>query len=109
MTRPLTALRERIVILVASETAAALGGKATIVWQPLATIFAAVSTRNGQTVVFADGLMARTTHEVLLRWREDITTGMRITWRGRTLRIDTITDRTGRRRWLTCLCQELQP
>ena len=46
-------------------------------------------------------------YQVDIRWRADIAAGMRFVFRDRLLLIQTFSDPDGRRRFLTCACEEI--
>lgn len=101
-------LRHRLQIE-AAERGTADGGGATLTWQPVATVWAEIAPISGREVVVADGLSARVTHEVRLRYRADLAPEMRFTSAGRVLDIRVVRDVDGRKRWLSCLCEETLP
>jgi SPP1 family predicted phage head-tail adaptor len=108
MTSELTRLRERVTLQTPATTSLA-GGEAGIDWQPVADVFAAITATSGRSVVTADGTSARVTHELVVRWRSAIKPAMRFLWNGQVLRIHAVLDRDGRRRWLTCHCEQELP
>ena len=93
----------------AAERGTADGGGATLTWQPVATVWAEISPASGREVVVADGLSVRVTHEVRLRYRADLASEMRFTSGARVLDIRVVRDVDGRKRWLSCLCEETLP
>jgi len=54
----------------------------------------------------ADHLQGAISHEVHLRYRDDITPGMRFLHRSRSLRIVSCIDAREEQRFLICLCEE---
>lgn len=85
------------------------GGGATISWQAVATIWAEILPTTGREVFVADGLSARVTHEVRLRYRADVSPQMRFAASDRVFDIRAVRDVDGRKRWLSCLCEEILP
>ena len=85
------------------------GGSATVTWQPVATLWAEVVPLSGRETFQADGLTAVTNFEVRTRYRADITPEMRLVMDERVLDIRAVRDIEGRRRWLSCLCEERGP
>ncbi len=77
-------LRHRVTIETAETTPDGAGG-ASVAWTDLATLWAHIEPVKGEERVVADHLSGIVTHRVTLRWRDDITGGMRIAWRGRHL------------------------
>lgn len=85
------------------------GGTATITWQSLASVFARIETISGREIEMAHGIAGSVTHKVLIRYRADVLPEMRFASGGRNYHIRAAIDRDGRRRWLTCLCEEELP
>lgn len=85
------------------------GGTATITWEPIAPVFAAIEALSGSELERSDGLAARATHRVTLRYRADVSPDMRIILGARTFEIRAALDVDGRKRWLQCHCEELVP
>jgi len=82
------------------------GCTAGITWEPVATLWAEIRSLSGQEVVRADGIFALGTYEVRIRFRNNITPHMRFVIGGRVFDIRAVRDMDGRRRFLTCLCEE---
>ena len=104
----LGALRHRM-SLEAPVRIAGEGGGASVTWQPVATVWAQVVPISGREVFQADGIVGLAMHEVRLRYRADVTPEMRFTMGGRVFDIRAVRDIEGRRRWLSCLCEEQSP
>jgi SPP1 family predicted phage head-tail adaptor len=102
------ALRQRLT-LEAPVRAAGEGGTVTVTWNPLATLSASVIPLSGRELARADGIAARVTHEIIVRYQEDLLPAMRFTAGGRVFDIHAVLDEDGRRRWLKCLCEERVP
>lgn len=82
-----------------------LGGNDAI-WTTLTMLWAQVAPIRQTGGERADHLQGVLTHEVHIRYRDDIRDGMRFLYRGRKLRILSCLDRDESRRFLTCLCEE---
>ncbi len=101
-------LRHRVAIE-RPQRSSADGGGATIEWIAVGDVFARIDAISGSEIEVADGLSARTTHKILMRYRDDVLPEMRIAAGSRRLDIRAVLDPDGRRRWLQCLCEELVP
>ncbi|MEM9026845.1 MAG: phage head closure protein [Pseudomonadota bacterium] len=101
-------LRHRIVIEQSVRTTIA-GGAATESWHTIAKVFAKVVPQSGRDVVEGDRVVGRTTHQVTLRYRSDVTRHQRIGFEGRYLDIVSVRDVDSRNRWLVCECMERTP
>ncbi len=98
-------LRERVTIEMQVRTADGAGG-ASIGWTALATVAAEVISFKGASLVAGERDEAREPFRVVIRYRGDVTTEMRIAWRGRLLDILSRHDPDGGRRWLALDCEE---
>lgn len=105
---PIGGLRHRIVLEIPVRTAAE-GGGATITWQVAGAVFARIEAASGREIGLADGISARVSHAVVMRYRDDVTPQMRILEGARILEIRAVLDDDGRQRWLRCLCEERLP
>jgi SPP1 family predicted phage head-tail adaptor len=85
------------------------GGTAAIEWNAVATLSASVTPQSGREIVKADGVAARVTHQIVVRYSTDLSAAMRFTDEGRVFDIHAVLDVDGRRRWLECLCEERGP
>ena len=63
-------------------------------------LYARIEPIGGREIEVADGIAARVTHKVLIRYRDDVTAGMRFAADGRLLDIHAVLDLEGRHRWL---------
>lgn len=81
-------LKHRVVIEQPIYTTDAAGG-GTIVWSELSTVWAEIRSHSGGTgeSLFAGKLEASATHYITMRYRDDVTTKMRIRYDGRTFNI----------------------
>lgn len=82
------------------------GGTAGITWQLVATLWAEIRSLSGQEVFRADTISALGTYEVRIRFRNNIAPHMRLVIGERVFDIRDVRDMDGRRRFLTCLCEE---
>ncbi|BCP52824.1 head-tail adaptor protein [Kaistia sp. 32K] len=92
-------LSSRVVLERAVRTADGAGG-ATIAWEPVATLWAAIEPVVADESFAADRLSTRVTHRIRIRFRTDLEGGMRIAHRGRVLRIAAWRDPDETRRFL---------
>jgi SPP1 family predicted phage head-tail adaptor len=98
------ALRERLTLQSPSRVDDG-GGGATVTWEPVADLWAAVRAISGDERLRHDAVTARVTHEVWIRHRGDVVPAMRFSAGGRILDIVAVLD-PGRRNRLQCLCEE---
>lgn len=101
-------LPHRITIESAAGTADGGGGE-TLVWDTLATLWAAVEPAAADEKIVAGHLAGVVTHTVTVRWRPDLAGGMRVLHRGRTLRVLTAFDPDETRRCTVLKCAEETP
>ena len=99
------ALRDRVALSRKQQVAEADGGQ-SVLFMPLATVWARVHARASGRTGFADARGARATHTVVMRFRTDLSAGDRVTWRGRALEVLSAEDLNGRRAYLSCACAE---
>ena len=99
------ALRHRIV-LEAPIRSADGGGGATVVWAPVAELWAAIAPTTGSESVLAESVTGRVSHEIVVRHRADIEPAMRFRLGQRRFEIAAVLDVDERRRMLRCLCRE---
>ncbi len=85
------------------------GGAAIVTWTSIADVWAAVHPSRGRELVNADAIVARVTHEIILRWRTDVTAAMRLRDGARIYLIQAVRDTDDRRRRLNCLVEEQAP
>ena len=84
-------------------------GNPVMVWEPIATVWAAVEALSGRTYFEAQQSNVQSDHRITIRWRRGIEPRQRVRHDGREFEIQAVLDRDGRRRWLQLLCQELRP
>lgn len=99
------ALRRRLRIEVPSLSAKE-GGGAAVAWQSMGTMWAELIPLAGREVFQADGVSAIAMYEIRTRFRAEVTPEMRFVMGERVFEIRAVRDIEGRRRWLSCLCEE---
>lgn len=75
-------------------------------WQTQASLWANIRDMRGNELLEGEGLVQRKQVQLIIRWRDDVHAGMRFLASGRVLDIVSALDRSGRRRFLHCLCEE---
>lgn len=98
-------LRQRVGIQRAVRVADG-GGGAEETWEMLAEVWAAVLPLTGFERVEADAVSGHVTHEIWLRYRDDVTPDMRFRLGRRLFDVRAVIDIEERRRFLKCLCEE---
>jgi SPP1 family predicted phage head-tail adaptor len=98
------ALRDRLTLESSARTGDG-GGGATLEWSPLAELWGAVSSINGEERLRADAIAGSVTHQVWIRHRSDVVPAMRFRSGTRILEIVAVLV-TPRRTHLQCLCEE---
>ena len=99
-------LRHRVVIQQPVRSADG-GGGASLVWSPVASVWAAVEPLSGQEKALYDGIEASLTHRVTLRYRAGLSPEMRFVHAGRSFDIAAIRNVEERNITLICLCTEV--
>ena len=92
-------LRERVIIEQPVRTPDGAGG-ADVTWEVLASVWAEVVTLAGTEAMLGARDEARQAHRITIRFRDDVTAQMRLSWRGQALNIRGVRDPDGKRRWL---------
>lgn len=108
MSVPIGALRRRLEIEVAVDTADGAGG-ATRSWAPLGTVFGQIVPRRRRETVDDGRQVGVVTHLITIRWRGDVSGGARFSSDGTTYRVLAVEDADPYRRFLDCWCEEEQP
>jgi SPP1 family predicted phage head-tail adaptor len=98
-------LRTRL-ILEAPSRASDGGGGAAITWQEVAEVWAAVRPLAGGEDFALDRVAGRISHEIVIRYRADVTPKMRFRQEARVFDIRAAFDPDTRRHWLRCLAEE---
>lgn len=102
-------LRHRIVLQTPQLTAQN-GGQFITAWQDVATVWAQVTPRQTNSLnieaLFAEKTVERISHEILLRWREDVDASMRVVFGGRYFNIRSAVNLDERGECLRLLVEE---
>jgi SPP1 family predicted phage head-tail adaptor len=98
------ALRDLLVLEQAVRTGDG-GGGATVVWETVAEIWAAVANLSGDERLGADQVAGRITHAVRIRYRTGVVPAMRFRHGTRVFDIVAVLEEQRRAR-LKCLCEE---
>lgn len=98
-------LRHRVTIQQKTRTADG-GGGGSVDWSAVATVWAKIEPLSAFQRLKAEQLESCVTHQVSIRYRTDVKTGMRIAYDGRYLAIKTVIDDGERGRWLVLSCEE---
>lgn len=104
-TPPLGTLTDRVQLKRKDGSGEAEGGH-SVVFVPLATVWARVRSLAGRQGIDGDGRGVTVSHAVVLRFRADIGPGDRMVYRGRNLDVVSAADLNGRRAYLSCTCSE---
>jgi SPP1 family predicted phage head-tail adaptor len=76
-----------------------IGGR-SITWTPVATLWAAIETANGNEIAAQDQTDARLFHRITIRHRDGVGPAMRLTKGARIFEIAAVRDADGRGRFL---------
>lgn len=82
------------------------GGGAHVAWTLVAEIWGALRSTAGSESLEADGLKARTSHEIWIRYREGLGADMRFVLGARVFDIRAVIEQPERRRFLKCVVEE---
>ena len=85
------------------------GGGAIMTWSPVAELWASITPLGGDERVDADGLQARSTHEVWVRYHASVAPKMRFTTGTRVFDIRSVADPDEAHRFQRCLVEERLP
>lgn len=101
-------LRHRITIESPSASQDTFGEETPVTWTELATVWAASEPISGNEryIEAAAQLLAEATIRFRIRYREDVTHQMRVSWRSRTFDILEVRNVEGRDRETYLLCKE---
>lgn len=84
-------------------------GGATLDWEEVVTLWAAIEPVAAGEIFAADRLATRVTHRITIRHRTDVEGGMRIKHRGRVMCIEACRDPDEARRFLVLQAVEERP
>ncbi len=85
------------------------GGGATVTWNAVADVWAALSPLGGDERVEADALQGRASHEIWIRYRADAGPHMRFLYGTRVFDIRSVADVDEAHRFQRCLAEERLP
>ena len=107
MTKPVAIgdLRTRLTLEAPTRTGDG-GGGASVVWETVAQVWAAVRPLTGDEAVTLDRVAGTSSYEIVIRYRDDVTLEMRFRDGARVWDINAAFDPDARRRWLKCLAEE---
>lgn len=98
-------LRDRITFQKERSRDDGYGGR-HVVWEDCGSVWAKVEPLRGREYFYAHQIKSEITHRVLIRFRADVMTDMRIIYQGRVFSIDSVIDVNGAGRYLEILCYE---
>lgn len=101
-------LRHRVSIEQQAATADGAGGE-TVNWTSLADLWARIEPVSADEQAVAGHMAGILTHRITLRWRDDISGLMRITYHGRTFRILAVRDPDETQRYIVADTAEETP
>ena len=100
--------RLRTELTLEAETRAPDGlGGGTASWSEVAVVFGMVEPVTPRSVFGADQSLESVTHRIVLRWRGDVASGMRLRRGGRVFAITTVHDPDETGRYLVCRATEI--
>ena len=82
-------------------------GERVITWSDVDMVHAAVEPIRGREFFAAEQVQAEFSHRVVMRYRDGMTTRMRVLHLGRVLQINTIIDVDERHKELQMMCREM--
>lgn len=103
---PIGALRHRLRLEAPVDADDGAGGFSRS-YRTVNSIWAQVSATSASQQFSEQKFEQASSYQVVIRWRADIAAGMRFVFRDRLLLIQTFSDPDGRRRFLTCACEEI--
>ena len=98
-------LRHRLTLETATPTPDGAGG-VTLAWSAVASVWAEIVPLTADERAVGEGEADLTLHKIIIRRRDDVSTGDRFTLGSRAFRIKSVTDRQEDGRYLVCLCEE---
>ena len=101
-------LRHRVSVEQKAATTDGAGGE-TITWSNLVDLWARIEPVAADEKAVAGHVTGIVTHTITLRWRDDITGAMRMTYHGRTFRILAVYDPDETQRYLVAETAEETP
>jgi SPP1 family predicted phage head-tail adaptor len=98
-------MRKQVSIEVEQPTTDNAGGYA-LGWTTLATVWAQITPVSGNEVYTAQHLEGHVTHHVLMRYRDDVTSDMRLSYNSRVFNIHAVLNTGERNQWTVLLVEE---
>lgn len=98
-------LRHFLTIEAPEETGDGAGG-VTVAWAPVGAAWAKLSPLTAGEGLARDREMMVRRWRITLRYRDDVTPACRLLCEGRRFAIESVVDRDGRKRFLSCDCSE---
>jgi SPP1 family predicted phage head-tail adaptor len=96
MTIDVGRMRERVTVYASREVPTRSGNPELVYDDEIATVWASVEGLSSKDILQAQQANVIATHKVRMRYRDDILHTHRISWRGRTLEIASVTPRVNR-------------
>ena len=81
-------------------------GQQSMVWTELFSSWANIAPMGGTEMLAAQAINAESTHNVVMRWRPNVTAGMRLVYQGRVFNILNINDQNMAHQILELTCSE---
>lgn len=78
-------------------------------WQQIDEIYGHIKTSSGQQQLNADKLENSLRVRIIIRWRPDMTGHVRLRHGERIFNVRAVFDADGKRRFMTCDCEEYSP
>jgi SPP1 family predicted phage head-tail adaptor len=78
-------------------------------WNLVAKAWASVEGLRGNQYFQAQQMVNQSDHRIIIRYRKDIKQGLIVKHDSSEFTIQSVLDEDGRRRYLTLICQEVQP
>ncbi len=78
-------------------------------WEQVAVVWASVEGLRGNQYFQAQQTVNQSDHCIIIRYNGDIKQGMIVRHDSREFTIQAVLDEEGKRRWLTLVCQEVEP
>ncbi len=98
-------LRHRVTLETATPAPDGAGG-VTLAWNAVADLWAEIVPLKADERAVGEGEGDLTLHKIIVRKRDDVSTGDRFVLGARVFRIKSVTDMHEDSRYLTCLCEE---
>jgi len=99
------ALRTRLVLEAATRNGDG-GGGASVTWTAVDEVWARVAPATGTESFVLDRIAGKVSHEIVIRYRDDVTLDKRFRAGERIFDIRAAFDPDGRQQWVRCLAEE---